>query len=94
MLDVLGVSAQGVARGGVTTPFTALVLGGLHPARAGLAVGLLLAGTGLAGTLLPLASLGGSSPGPILASLAVSAALALGWFWLVGVGERKQRFLE
>ena len=78
-LGSLGVSAQGVAWGGVTTTLTALALGWLPPAHGGLAAGLLLAGTGLAGTLL--------------VRLAVAAALALGWFWLVGAGDRRKRLL-
>jgi len=92
-LGSLGVSAQGVAWGGVTTTLTALALGWLPPAHGGLAAGLLLAGTGLAGTLLPLASPAGSSTGTLLVRLAVAAALALGWFWLVGAGDRRKRLL-
>jgi len=94
VLESLGVSAQGVAWGGVTTTLTALALGWLAPAHGGLAAGLLLAGTGLAGTVLPLASPAGSSSGTTLVRLAVFAALALGWFWLVGVGDRRKRSLE
>jgi hypothetical protein len=92
-LGSLGVSAQGVAWGGVTTALTALALGWLPPAHGGLAAGLLLAGTGLAGTLLPLASPAGSSIGTILVRLTVAATLALGWFWLVGEGDRRKRLL-
>ncbi len=84
VLDVMAVSAQGVAWGGVITSLTALALGWLPSAHGGLAAGLLLAGTGLAGTLLPLASPAGSGSGITLARLALAAALALGWFQLVG----------
>jgi hypothetical protein len=94
LLDAVGVSAQGVAWGGVTTTLTALALGWLAPAHGGLAAGLLLAGTGLSGTLLPLASPAGSSTGTTLVRLAVAAGLALGWFWLVGAGDRKPRTLD
>jgi hypothetical protein len=93
VLDALGVSAQGVAWGGVATTLTALALGWLVPAHGGLAAGLLLAGTGLSVTLLPLASSSGSGTGSTLVHLAVAAALALGWFWLVGVGDRRKRLL-
>jgi len=92
-LGSLGVSAQGVAWGGVTTTLTALALGWLPPAHGGLAAGLLLDGTGLAGTLLPLASPAGSSTGTILVRLAVAATLARGGFWLVGEGDRRKRLL-
>jgi hypothetical protein len=92
VLDSLGVSAQGVAWGGVSTTLTALALGWLAPAHGGLAAGLLLAGTGLAGTLLPLATPSGT--GTALVRLAVSAALALGWFWLVGESDRRTRSLD
>jgi len=86
-LSTLSVAAQGMAwGGGVATTLTALALGWLPPAHGGLAAGLLLAGTGLAGTLRPLIAPEDSSTTTTLGWLALSAALALGWFRLVERG--------
>jgi hypothetical protein len=81
----------GILHGLLFTALTALALSTLPPAWGGLGVGLVLGGSGLAGSLSLLRfGAGGALPaGPVLAVLAFSGGLALAGCALLPTGQRR-----